>query len=738
MLRRALLTACCALLVLPSFGQSLETRLARFVADHPDHMLRLPPAVSADFSQQDDGATILGRWAYGPCLATAVHGSTAYFGNGGYFVAADVSDPNTPVELGRLELPSYVADIALEGSIAFVAAYGGGLRILDVANPAQPMEISNLATPGLTISVAAQGDTVLVADFNNVYALDVSDPAQPVVRSSFRGEEGIPVSVAIRSPFAFVADYAGIRVFDLTDWENPVELGFYESEAFPIDLALDGDLAIVSEPPAGVRILDLSNPRIPRRRGLLPLGSILGVGIEGTTGYVASGNRTLYVLDLADPINPVEAQRATLPGFVQAITPQNGMVFAASTHGGFQVLDATDPLNPQVLGSLPTTGAIDAIAVEGAWAYLGESGGLRVIDVSLPDQPEEVAFYPASQVRGVRLADNRAYLAFNGGLIVLDMTTPQAPQELSVLDYNGIGADIALDGSLLFLADLFRNVQVVDVEDPQNPQRIGGVRPPDSANDIALGNDHAYIALDRSGVQVVDVSTPTQPLEVGALISDGARGVALAGTTLFVADLFAGLVVMDVTNPADPFIQKRLPLPGGTNDVTLADGLAHVASQEGGLRLVDIPDAESAQEVGFAFAGNDVRDVAVQNRTAYLAGGNAGLYIARVDVAGTGTATEDLITPSLLLESAYPNPFSTQTTLRVTLPHASPVQAEVFDALGRRVRTLHRGFQAAGAHDLSWDGHDDAGIRVPSGRYFVRFSTPKHLSTTSVLLLPRD
>ena len=56
------------------------------------------------------------------------------------------------------------------------------------------------------------------------------------------------------------------------------------------------------------------------------------------------------------------------------------------------------------------------------------------------------------------------------------------------------------------------------------------------------------------------------------------------------------------------------------------------------------------------------------------------------------------------------------------LGEAGPVRVEVFDAAGRRVRTLHAGELAAGSHEFVWDGKSEQGSAVASGVYLARLS----------------
>jgi C1A family cysteine protease len=79
--------------------------------------------------------------------------------------------------------------------------------------------------------------------------------------------------------------------------------------------------------------------------------------------------------------------------------------------------------------------------------------------------------------------------------------------------------------------------------------------------------------------------------------------------------------------------------------------------------------------------------------------------------------------PTQLHLTLGPNPTSGGTRLTLALPAADYVKADLFDASGRRVRSLWDGEMPAGVNRLSWDGLDATGQRVPSGRYFARVAT---------------
>jgi hypothetical protein len=96
-----------------------------------------------------------------------------------------------------------------------------------------------------------------------------------------------------------------------------------------------------------------------------------------------------------------------------------------------------------------------------------------------------------------------------------------------------------------------------------------------------------------------------------------------------------------------------------------------------------------------------------------------------VDRTGEGAMGDEKKLPaSFYLAPPKPNPFGTGTRISYGLPAASEVGLAVFDAAGRRVRTLVGGRQSAGRYSVLWNGCDDSGRRMANGVYFVRLKTP--------------
>jgi hypothetical protein len=105
-------------------------------------------------------------------------------------------------------------------------------------------------------------------------------------------------------------------------------------------------------------------------------------------------------------------------------------------------------------------------------------------------------------------------------------------------------------------------------------------------------------------------------------------------------------------------------------------------------------------------------------------------------IAGPLLSVKPSNSPSeFALHQNYPNPFNPQTNIRFAIPTTSRVEIELFDILGRRVRTLANEMMDAGNYAVTWNGTDDLGLSVASGVYFYRLRAGSFTQTRKLLLV---
>jgi hypothetical protein len=82
-----------------------------------------------------------------------------------------------------------------------------------------------------------------------------------------------------------------------------------------------------------------------------------------------------------------------------------------------------------------------------------------------------------------------------------------------------------------------------------------------------------------------------------------------------------------------------------------------------------------------------------------------------------------------------PNPFNPTTNIKFALKENGFARVAIYDARGRRVKTLHSGNLMHGIHTYTWDGTSDNGSSLASGVYFYRIESKEFTKTKKALML---
>jgi len=99
------------------------------------------------------------------------------------------------------------------------------------------------------------------------------------------------------------------------------------------------------------------------------------------------------------------------------------------------------------------------------------------------------------------------------------------------------------------------------------------------------------------------------------------------------------------------------------------------------------------------------------------------------------TGVDNAVPQETYLSQNYPNPFNPTTTIAFGLKEPADVTVQIYDASGRLVRTVADRHYAAGRHQTTWDGRDDAGARVASGVYFCQLDNGRSAFRRKIVLL---
>lgn len=283
-------------------------------------------------------------------------------------------------------------------------------------------------------------------------------------------------------------------------------------------------------------------------------------------------------------------------------------------------------------------GLARAVAIQDNIAYLGVGPRLFTIDISDPAQPNILGSSAAlpNVVQYIAVMGEFAYVSDGSGQIrVFSTASLNSPHLIGHLDIPGRAADMVVHNDLLVMANgSVGGLQIANIADPARPVLIGSYDTPGSANSLAVAGDLVYLGDGYNGMQIFDVSNPSAPVLVGACCSSSLpiAGLALSGDFVYAIDGIA-LTVIDISDPAAPYVRSRLFRAGESRTVTARGAYAYVgtwalfSSAERGVGVIDCTDPGNLVEIGHVPTPGEPRDFALDGDQLLLADGSGGLRI---------------------------------------------------------------------------------------------------------------
>jgi hypothetical protein len=454
---------------------------------------------------------------------------------------------------------------------------------------------------------------------------------------------GYAQDVAVSGDLALVSDYdSGLQLVDISNPESPTLAGSIDTPGGTNGVVVDGELAFVADGGAGLQVIDISDPANPAPVGNYDTpGIALDVAVAGDLALVADGICGLQVIDISNPAGPILEGTYDTPGYASGVVVSGDLAFVADQDGGLQIIDISNPAAPALAGSYSDPDDVVAVAVAGPLALLAESGtGLEIVDITNPANPYPISTcFLTGSIDDVRVDGDLVCLSdYDGSLLVVDITNRVIPTLVGSCATSGPANGVATALDLAFVACGNAGLQVVKTTQLLSPTLVGSYDTPWLTWNAAVSGDFAVLAGDTLGVEVLDVSNPAAPTVLGSCATPGtAFDVAVAGHYAFVADEYSGLSVVDISDPGIPTVVGSCDTPDQAVGVAIAGALAFVADSDSGLLVFDISNPAYPTLVGSCDTPGLANRVAVSGDLAFVADHDQGLQI--IDISNPASPT---------------------------------------------------------------------------------------------------
>lgn len=310
-------------------------------------------------------------------------------------------------------------NVVIDGDRAYTVG-PGGLDIYDVSTPAAPVTIGFVPGGYNDVRVVRGGGKVVafaspLAGNENTHVIDVTDPAAPIMLADLAEfSHSVQVVTSGATKLLYLATYTnGVPRYDVTDPSQPVRLG---EAIIPDDVAsdgvhdltIDGDTIYANYTTGGFVAFDVSAGLAnPVRLGRIPTSYSHASAI----GTLTNGRRIILHGD--------EGMTGTPDGaaFMRVIDGNRASPTYMMEIGRYQTRREVGIHNIELVGNR---------------AYIAYyQDGVRVVDLTTPEQPVEVAHFntwnpetapgsPFEGAIGIRLANGHVFVAdTERGLVIL-------------------------------------------------------------------------------------------------------------------------------------------------------------------------------------------------------------------------------------------------------------------------------------------------------------------------------
>ena len=551
----------------------------------------------------------------GAMQAVAAAGSSLYVGLGTRLTSFDVTDPATPVMIGKSALlTGTIRAIAVRGAYVFVGtadlpqpasamdgAAGrdtGALYMINVSKPDRPAIEAVLKLPGAPHEVRLDGNhAVVAAGFAGVCVVVVSGPRSPRLSGCTRLWEPRSIWAAMGVGYPAVSLDVSPGTIDVAAGGDLWVLGMSDGliRGSPEHLAGLGDTFTAVRRQAGFLVVlsdygvQIVEPDVQTILATVRLESAVGLEVSDQLAFVAqatpSEQRSLSVLHIAGATEVTRVGSATLTAGETpvALAVSEGHAFVAEGRDGIEIIDTSQPTEPHVVAAVVGGLSGTLIGARDNHAYvLTPAGALSVLDASDPASLEVIttstATFAPQDVIAFTASDHHGFLAQRlSGITVFTLA------DLSVAssyrrDDLWIN-DIAYSQHQLYVLDERGDLIILDATDPTQlrevsrlslglPYSIGGSVIVNGDIVIVSGGEVMNRDNPNVGLRVVDASDASTPRVIGALtVRGGALRMAVKDSQLFLSSGFDGIRVIDIRDPTKPVLVTTLPLRGRVNNL---------------------------------------------------------------------------------------------------------------------------------------------------------------------------
>jgi hypothetical protein len=287
-----------------------------------------------------------------------------------------VADPTSISLLSSFPTGYETNKVFVRNGLAYVTSGLAGLWIVDVSDPTHPRRIGNLRTESYMYDLVVDSTIAYVSvndprgflneePWNGILAIDISQPNSLEILGSLVMRNPFAISKSGGLLFVTRADRIGsppdttLTILDVSDPSNMRPVGGFVGGYNSYEIASRDSVAFLASG-YGLKIVDCHDPAYPQLLSTI-LPSAFGVSLSGQRAYVFSrrpglplGKDSVFVIDISDLSVPFilgavgrPPMSSAWPERLESVCAENVVFWAGG--GEIGVCDVANPAQPRIV-----------------------------------------------------------------------------------------------------------------------------------------------------------------------------------------------------------------------------------------------------------------------------------------------------------------------------------------------------------------------------------------------------
>ena len=251
-----------------------------------------------------------------------------------------------------------------------------------------------------------------------------------------------------------------------------------------------------------------------KKIGRFNVGMAYGLVISNNHTYITTNNG-LVILDISNPKKPKRIGSLETGQPVFALKVREGKAYLAATDNGLIIADVSDPENPEIICKYTGGGSVRRIDLSGHYCITSEfETGLNILDISDITEPKRIGNIRYDRIKGFKVSGDLVYLVDpNAGLRIVDISDKANPVEILLLEETYGSYSLDIKDNRLFLGFYDGPIKIYDLSNPKSPKLIKEMRCPGEVSGLTAAEN--FLLINYKGVIIKDVADMNNIIDIG-------------------------------------------------------------------------------------------------------------------------------------------------------------------------------------------------------------------------------